>query len=99
MLQYLTWAGVAVALLITGWSTCAWVYQRKVNFLQVQLKVMRQTAVAHTDQARRRIGQLQAAHWLAQMGWEVAWLSDAPAAAPLRRTVLWCWKTVLPRRR
>ena len=60
MLQYLTWAGVAVALLITGWSTCAWVYQRKVNFLQVQLKVMRQTAVAHTDQARRQIGQLQA---------------------------------------
>ena len=59
MLQYLTWAGVAVALLTAGWTASAWVYQRKLNFLQMQLKVMRQTAVAHTDQARRQIGQLQ----------------------------------------
>ena len=59
MLHYLTWAGVSLALLATGWAASAWLHQRKINFLQLQIKVMRQTAVAHTDQARRQIGQLQ----------------------------------------
>lgn len=60
MLQYLTWAGLALAGLAVGWYASAWLHQRRINFLQVQLRVMRQTAQAHTDQARRQIGQLQA---------------------------------------
>ncbi len=60
MLQSLIWASLAVAGLAAGWFISAWVHQRRIDFLQVQLKVMRQTMVANTDQARRQIGQLQA---------------------------------------
>ena len=60
MLQYLMWAPVALALLAAGWWASARHHQRKIDFLQLQLKVMRQTAQAHGDQARRQIGQLQA---------------------------------------
>jgi hypothetical protein len=60
MLQFLLWAAAAVALLALGWWASARHHQRKIDFLQVQLKVTRQTAQAHGDQARRQIGQLQA---------------------------------------
>ncbi len=60
MLQSLIWASLAVAGLAAGWFASAWVHQRRIEFLQVQLRVMRQTMAAHTDQARRQIGQLQA---------------------------------------
>jgi len=60
MLQYLLWAGAGAALLAAGWWASARHHQRKIDFLQLQLKVTRQTAQAHTDQARRQIGQLQA---------------------------------------
>ena len=60
MMQYLTWAGLALGGLAVGWYASAWLHQRRIDFLQVQLKVVRQTAQANTDQARRQIGQLQA---------------------------------------
>lgn len=60
MLQYVFWASLAVAGLAIGWFAGAWVHQRRIDFLQIQMKVMRQTMAAHTDQARRQIGQLQA---------------------------------------
>lgn len=60
MLQYLIWAGAAVALLAAGWWASARHHQRRIDLLLLQLKVTRQTAQAHTDQARRQIGQLQA---------------------------------------
>ena len=60
MMQYLTWAGLALGGLVVGWYASAWLHQRRIDFLQVQLKVVRQTAQANTDQARRQIGQLQA---------------------------------------
>jgi hypothetical protein len=60
MLQYLMWAGVAAVCLAAGWWASARHHQRKIDLLQLQLKVVRQTAQAHTDQARRQIGQLQA---------------------------------------
>ena len=60
MLAFLTWAIAATTCLACGWFASTWVHQRKINFLQMQIKVMRQTATAHTDQARRQIGQLQA---------------------------------------
>lgn len=61
MMQTLIWACLAAAAagLAVGWFASAWVHQRKIDFLQVQLKVTRQTMQAHTDQARRQIGQLQ----------------------------------------
>jgi len=55
---YATIAGAT--LLACGWFASAWVYQRKIDVLGLQLRVMRQTATAHADQARRQIGQLQA---------------------------------------
>ncbi len=60
MLQYLMWAGVAAACLAAGWWASARHHQRKIDLLLLQLKVVRQTAQAHTDQARRQIGLLQA---------------------------------------
>ncbi|MES2716015.1 MAG: hypothetical protein V4795_09635 [Pseudomonadota bacterium] len=60
MLQSLTWAGAAVALLVIGWMASARFHQRRIDVLQLQLKVLRQTMNANTDQARRQIGQLQA---------------------------------------
>lgn len=60
MLQYLMWANAAAALLAAGWWASARYHQRKIDLLQVQLKVTRQTAQAHTEQARRQIGKLQA---------------------------------------
>lgn len=60
MLLYLSWTFAASALLAGGWCASAWLHQRRIGLLQVQLKLMRQTANAHTDQARRQIGQLQA---------------------------------------
>ena len=60
MLQYLMWAPVALALLAAGWWASARHHQRKIDLLQAQLKLTRQTAQAHTDQARRQIGMLQA---------------------------------------
>ncbi len=83
MLQHLIWAGVSVALLAAGWWASARHHQRKIDLLLLQLKVTRQTAQAHTDQARRQIGQLQA---------ELATRSPAPqprelplAEAPRRK--------------
>ena len=53
--------GLAAAILpVCAWLACARVYQRKINLLQLQLKLARQTAIEHGDQARRQIGQLQA---------------------------------------
>lgn len=60
MLQYLMWANAAAALLGVGWWASARYHQRKIDLLEVQLKVTRQTAQAHTEQARRQIGKLQA---------------------------------------
>ena len=64
MSQSLIWAGAAAAAMVAagaaGWWASARHHQRKIDFLQLQLKVTRQTAQAHTDQARRQIGQLQA---------------------------------------
>ena len=60
MLEYLIWAAAAVALPAVGWWASARHHQRKIDLLLQQLKVTRQTAQAHTDQARRQIGQLQA---------------------------------------
>ncbi len=60
MLQYMTWAALALAGLAAGWFASAWIHQRRIDFLQMQLKVLRQTMAANTDQARRQIGQLQA---------------------------------------
>ena len=60
MLQYLMWANAAVVLLAAGWWASARHHQRKIDQLEVQLKVTRQTAQAHTEQARRQIGKLQA---------------------------------------
>ncbi len=64
MLQSWMWGGAAVAaavlMLVAGWWASARHHQRQIDFLLLQLKVTRQTAQAHTDQARRQIGQLQA---------------------------------------
>jgi hypothetical protein len=59
MMVILYWIAGA-ALLASGWLASAWFYKRKIDFLNVQMRVMRQTATAHADQARRQIGQLQA---------------------------------------
>jgi len=59
MMVVLYWIAGA-ALLAGGWLASAWFYKRKIDFLNVQIRVMRQTATAHADQARRQIGQLQA---------------------------------------
>lgn len=59
MMTILYWIAGA-ALLACGWLASAWFYKRKIDFLNVQMRVMRQTATAHADQARRQIGQLQA---------------------------------------
>lgn len=59
MMVILYWVAGA-ALLASGWLASAWFYKRKIDFLNVQMRVMRQTATAHADQARRQIGQLQA---------------------------------------
>lgn len=60
MLVYLAWTFGGLLMLACGWFASAWYYQRRIALLQVQLKVLRQTAAAHADQARRQIGQLQA---------------------------------------
>ena len=60
MMQTLIWASLAAGGLAAGWFASAWLHQRRIDFLQVQLRVMRQTMQANTDQARRQIGQLQA---------------------------------------
>jgi hypothetical protein len=60
MWQYLTWAALAAAGAAVGWFASAWVHQRKLEALRVQLKVLRQTLQANADQARRQVGQLQA---------------------------------------
>lgn len=60
MLQYVIWTCLALAGGVTGWFASAWLHQRRIEALQVQLRVMRQTMSAHSDQARRQIGQLQA---------------------------------------
>ena len=60
MWQTLTWAALAVAGAAGGWFASAWLHQRKLDVLRVQLKVLRQTMQANSDQARRQIGQLQA---------------------------------------
>lgn len=60
MMVYLGWTFTALLMLASGWFASAWVYQRRMAVLQVQIKVLRQTATAHADQARRQIGQLQA---------------------------------------
>lgn len=53
--------GLAAAVLpVAAWFVCAWFHQRKIKLLQLQLKLARQTAIEHGDQARRQIGQLQA---------------------------------------
>jgi hypothetical protein len=72
MLQTLIWAGLAAAGLAVGWFASAWVHRRRIDFLQVQLKVLRQTMQANTEQARRQVGQLQA---------ELAARPPAPAPA------------------
>jgi hypothetical protein len=60
MMVYLGWTFAGLLMLATGWFASAWFHQRKIVLLQVQIKVLRQTATAHADQARRQIGQLQA---------------------------------------
>ncbi len=60
MLLYLSWALAVVLLPAAGWFASTWVHRQRIDVLLVQLKVMRQAAHAHTDQARRQIGQLQA---------------------------------------
>lgn len=60
MLQYVLWASLALAGGVAGWLASAWLHQRRIAALQVQMRVMRQTMTAHSDQARRQIGQLQA---------------------------------------
>ncbi len=71
MMIYLGWTFAALLLAGMGWFASAWVYQRRIVALQVQLKVLRQTAAAHAEQARRQIGKLQAE------------LAARPPAAPL----------------
>lgn len=60
MLQYMIWVCMALGGGVAGWFAAAWLHQRRIAALQVQLRVMRQTMAAHGDQARRQIGQLQA---------------------------------------
>lgn len=60
MLQSVIWVCMALAGGVCGWFASAWLHQRRIAALQVQLRVMRQTMTAHGDQARRQIGQLQA---------------------------------------
>lgn len=60
MMVYLGWTFAALLLAGMGWFASAWVYQRRIAMLQVQIKVLRQTATAHAEQARRQIGKLQA---------------------------------------
>lgn len=60
MWQYFTCAVFGVAGVAAGWFASAWVLQRRIDVLQLQLKVLRQTLHANSDQARRQIGQLQA---------------------------------------
>lgn len=59
MMVILYWIAAA-ALLASGWLASAWFYKRKIDGLNLQMRVLRQTAAAHADQARRQIGQLQA---------------------------------------
>ncbi|HOB95988.1 MAG TPA: hypothetical protein PK306_03355 [Aquabacterium sp.] len=60
MLQYVLWTSLVLAGGVGGWLASAWLHQRRIQALQVQMRVMRQTMGAHSDQARRQIGQLQA---------------------------------------
>lgn len=66
---------VALLLLPGGWLASAWFYRRKLQALQMQLKVVRKTAAVHADQARRQIGQLQA---------ELAARASRPVPGPRR---------------
>jgi hypothetical protein len=60
MLQYFLWVSLTLAGGVAGWMACAWLYRQRIQVLQLQMRVMRQTMSANTDQARRQIGQLQA---------------------------------------
>jgi hypothetical protein len=59
MLQFVLWASLVLTGGVAGWMASAWVHQRRIEALMVQLRVARQTLTAHSDQARRQIGQLQ----------------------------------------
>lgn len=60
MVVYLGWTVAGLLMLACGWLASAWFHQRTISMLEVRLKVLRQTAATHADQARRQIGQLQA---------------------------------------
>lgn len=60
MLQFVLWASLVLTGGVAGWMASAWLHQQRIEALMVQLRVARQTLTAHSDQARRQIGQLQA---------------------------------------
>ncbi|MEO8125160.1 MAG: hypothetical protein ABI633_14025 [Burkholderiales bacterium] len=53
------WSVCAAALLACGWFASAWFHNRKIGALRQQVKVVRNTAAEHANQARRQIAQLQ----------------------------------------
>ena len=85
MLQYLIWAVAAPILFAAGWWASTRRLQRKVDLLQLQLKVVRETAQAHTAQARRQIGQLQADLATRPPAPQPALPPEQPADTPRRR--------------
>ncbi|MBL8362314.1 MAG: hypothetical protein JNN18_17625 [Rubrivivax sp.] len=60
MIVLVLYVGAALALLGCGWLASAWLHQRQIEVLRLQLRQAKQTAADHATQARKQIGQLQA---------------------------------------
>jgi hypothetical protein len=60
MIVLVLYVGAALSLLVCGWLASAWMHQRRIEVLRLQLRQAKQTAADHAAQARKQIGQLQA---------------------------------------
>ncbi len=60
MIVLVLYVGAALSLLVCGWLASAWLHQRKIEVLRLQLRQTKQTAADHATQARKQIAQLQA---------------------------------------